>query len=289
MKVTPSVSTTKYGREPFEWIPFCFESFLQELNYIKAHCVSLDHLVLFRGHRNSQWLLDSTFVRYVKENILGISTLSRVRSDYRGSMEFHRLLGGLFLYKFGTLTEPSQDLFLQEEQNGIDPWFEWMKRIQQYPTDDLGPMWGSFLVDWTQKQDVAVYFANEGRHPLIDGAVWISDIKSSGRVLHTTLPVKDILSKLQDALHNDRPFGCPLVFYPGKQLKCQRANNQAAVYVAQMDMRYDLAEIWSQKEAELENGDRIFIKLILPSGTKDECDEWLVKNSITSRYIYPDN
>jgi hypothetical protein len=288
MNITPSVPTTEYGSKPYEWIPNCFESFIQELEQIKNNCISLNHLAIFRGHRNSRWLLDSTFIRHVKENILGISAISKIISDYRDSLELHRMLGGLFLYKFGTQTTPSQRLFDLAEKQGVDPWFEWMKRIQQHPEEDLGPLWGSFLIDWSQNEKAALYFANEVRHPLMDGAIWIADVNAMGKVLHTEITVEEILGMFQEALHNDKPFGLPLVFYPKIQIASQRANNQDAIYVAQMDLRYDLAEIWIQKEFDLEDDERIFIKLILPKGTQDLCNKWLIENNVTQKFIYPD-
>ena len=102
MRVTPSIPSTKYGNDSYEWIPCCFDSFLKELYHVKEVCGSIDHLAIYRGHRDSRWLLDSTFIRHVKENILGVSAISRVRPDYRNSLEFHRMLGCLFLYKFNS-------------------------------------------------------------------------------------------------------------------------------------------------------------------------------------------
>jgi hypothetical protein len=288
MRVSPSIPSTKYGTNSYEWIPCCFDSFLKELSHIKEVCSSIDHLAIYRGHRDSRWLLDSTFIRHVKENILGVSAISNVRPCYCNSLEFHRMLGCLFLYKFGTQTQPSQELIDLAEEHSIDPWFEWMKRIQQYPNEDLGPMWGSFLIDWTQNKKVAMYFANENRNGQSDGAIWIADVNSMGKVLHREKPVIEILSLFQDALHNDKPFGCPLVFYPQKQIACQRAKNQDAIYVAQMDLRFDLAEIWRRKELEVKEKERIFIKLVLPRGTSDKCNEWLSENNIDENFIYPD-
>lgn len=288
MKVTASVSSTELRNNQHEWIPCCFDTFLRELTHIKTHCTSTNSLVLFRGHRDSRWLLDSTFKRHVKENILGISLLSKVQDEYRHSLEFHRLLGCLLLYKFGTLTEPSQELYDLASKHGIDPWFEWLKRIQQYPKDDLGPLQGSFVMDWTQSERVATYFADELRSHDMDGAVWIADITATGKVLRQGLPVAEILGKYQEALHNDRPFGIPLVFYPEKQLACHRADNQETVYVAQMDLRFDLAEIWSLREKGLEEGEQIYLKLILPKNTKEECDQWLSNCGLSKDFIYPE-
>ncbi|GAI45671.1 unnamed protein product, partial [marine sediment metagenome] len=60
------------------------------------------------------------------------------------------------------------------------------------------------------------------------------------------------------------------------------------VYVAQMDLRFDLAEIWMHKEQKIKEEEKIFIKLILPRGTSDKCNKWLSENNIDKNFIYPD-
>lgn len=285
MKIRPSLETTMRKAAPWEWHPSSFECFLKEVNSIVSYCQEAKHLVIFRGHTDNRWLLDSTFVRYVKEYVLGISPLSRVRADYRHSIEYQRLIGGLFLHKFETQTSPSDQLFQLGEEQGIDPWFEWMKRIQQYPEEDIGPLRGSFLLDWTQDYRVGLYFANEHRHPNADGALWITDVSAMGEVVHQDMKVENILQKFKEALITDQPMGCPMIFHPRKQIQCTRAKNQDAIYIAQMDLRCDLAEIWSQMTKQDE---QIFLKLVLPRGTTRECSEWLVTNKITRDFIYPD-
>ena len=147
MKISPLLSTTKAGNVPWEWLPSDFPSFLQELKHISSHCKEIDHLALYRGHRERDWLLDSTFVRYVKEHIFGIEPTSIVRRDYRHSISYQRLMGELFLFKFGTSTGPHKYLIDIAKIENLDPWFEYMKRIQQYPKEDLGTLRGSFLID----------------------------------------------------------------------------------------------------------------------------------------------
>jgi len=265
MKIFPLDQSTKVTDDNHEWIPSSFESFISELTNIKTHCRNIDHLALFRGHRENNWLLDSTFVRYVKEKVLGVNPVERIKKDYRFSVQFQRLIGGLFLYKFGTRTVPHKVLFELAEKNEIDPWFEWMKRIQQHPNEDLGTLQGSFLIDWTQSEEVAVFFANESRHTEKEGSVWFADITAMGKVLHQDITVEEILAKFQNAIHSDIPPGLPLIFYPRKQIKCEQANNQNAVYIAQ-----------------------IFIKLNLPKNTNKQCAKWLFDKNITNNFIYPD-
>lgn len=247
----------------------------------------MGHLLLFRGQADSRWLLDSTFVRWVKKNILGISSLEKLKPDYQSSKQANHLLGELLLYKFGELTNPSRELWdLAEKNPELDPWFEWMKRIQQYPKEDLGPIRGSFLLDWTQSWKVATYFANEDRDPDTTGAVFIADTTAMGSILHRDKKVGEILQLFEEAIYNERAVGCPLIFYPRAQILQQRAKNQDAIYIAQMDLRYDLTELWV-KMMESNEEDLLFIKLALPAGTSEECNRWLKEESITRDWLFP--
>ncbi len=286
MNLSPSLKTTIVSADLREWTPCCFDSFVQELSYTVAQCEAVQHRVLFRGHRDSRWLLDSTFVRRVKEEVLGISSMSRISKEYRASKNYLNLLSSLFFFKFGVGVRPSQQLFgVCAKDEELDPWFELMKRIQQYPEEDCGTLRGTFLLDWTQNRDVAMFFANELRCSHASGAVWIADITAMGAILHQDMKVIEIMKIMEESIAVDKASGCPLVFCPKKQTACARARNQDAIYMAQMDLRYDLADIWSRMPA---NGESVFLKIILPAGTVHECEAWLAERGITETFIYPD-
>jgi hypothetical protein len=197
-------------------------------------------------------------------------------------------MGELFLFKFGTSTGPHKDLFDIAENENLDPWFEYMKRIQQYPKEDLGTLRGSFLLDWSQRPEVAVFFANYHRVNGSEGAVWVADISASGAVLHQDTQVIKILKLLEDAILLDKPIGIPLVFCPRRQIACVRARNQDAIYIAQMDLRLDLAETWKGLASESSRTESIVLKLILPKETEGETAEWLEANGVHEAFIYPD-
>ena len=288
MKIDPLLSTTKPGKVPWEWIPSDFPSFVKELSHITSHCKEIDHLALYRGHRERDWILDSTFARYVKEHILGMEPASIVSHDYRHSTAYQRLMGELYLFKFGTSTGPYKDLIDLAKIENLDPWFEYMKRIQQYPKEDLGTLRGSFLIDWSQRPEVAVFFANDQRVNGSEGAVWVADISASGAVLHQDTQVIEILKLLEDTILLNKPIGIPLVFSPRRQIACTRARNQDAIYIAQMDLRFDLAEIWKMLESERQGSEAVILKLILPNGTERETSEWLEGNGVHEAFIYPD-
>lgn len=287
MNILPSMSDTVVSDVTREWIPNSFGGFLQELNHIASCCKTNNSLALFRGHRNREWLLDSTFVRSFKTTLFSLPAESRLSQRIRDSGEFHTAVLNLFLLKFGVLARPSPELESAAQQHDVDAWFEFMKRVQQYPEmeDSFFFLKGTNLLDWTQSPDVALYFANENRNS--DGAVYICDATATGKTLQT-IHLGAILDKMSELGKKGLPLGSPLLFSPPKQILCHRAKNQQAVYFAQMDLRYDLEYIWQLREAEL-SAEKISLKLVLPAGSEAAVSEYLTKKGITRTFIYPDN
>lgn len=295
MNILPSLSDTVVSTVTREWIPTSFDGFLHELNHIVDCCKTKKSLALFRGHRNREWLLDSSFVRSFKTTLFGIPLEDRLSQRIVNSAEFHPAILNLFLLKFGVLARPSDELEAVAQQHGVDAWFEFMKRLQQHPEEEDGFFFlkGTNLLDWTQSPDIALYFANENRNS--DGAVYICDATATGKTwqvrpageIFDKIPVGEILDKMSEFGKAGLPLGAPLLFCPPKQITCQRTKNQQAVYFAQMDLRYDLEYIWQLREAEL-SSETISIKLVLPSGSEAAANEYLAKKEITHAFIYPD-
>lgn len=282
--LSPKCPSTAIENAPWEWVPTSFANFLEEVDHVQTHCKELgDRLVLYRGHRESKWLLDSTFVRWCKQQVFGIEPWQKIGPDrFRLSAKHQQILLNLFFLKFDFLARPSDTLFDLEEEHGIDPWFEFMKRIQQYPEEDRNHFKGSFVLDWTRNPDVAIYFANESR--VDEGALWILDATATGKTLQI-VKVAEILKKMDKLGRSDRSLGAPLLFYPKKQLAHKRAKNQDPVYIAQMDLRVDLSEVWANLHKPDE---RIFIKLILPAGTNEECVQYLEDRGLNREFLFPD-
>ena len=282
--LSPKLSSTKVGNSPWEWIPKTFEDSLTELEFVATHCKELGHLVLYRGHRDRKWLLDSTFARSCKKNVFGIEPWQKLRFDeFRMSTNYQQILLNLFFFKFDLVARPSNQLFELEKKHGIDPWFEFMKRLQQYPEEDSAHLKGTSIIDWTQNSDVAIYFANESRDG--EGALWICDATATGKTLQI-ITVAEILKKMEQSGREDASLGVPLIFHPKKQLVQKRAVNQQPVYIAQMDLRVDLSEVWDNLQINRE--ERILIKLVLPSGTETECARYLNNKGITKDFLFPD-
>ena len=281
--ISPKLRNTTIGNAPWEWIPHSFPDFLEEAKHVQAHCKALDHLVLYRGHKKRKWLLDSTFARSCKKCVFGIEPWQRLRFDeFRMSTIHQQIVLNLFFFKFDFVARPSDELFKLEEEHGIDAWFEFMKHIQQYPEQDPTHLKGTFILDWTQNSDVAIYFANESRDG--EGALWICDATATGRTLQI-IKVEEILKKMEQLGRKDGSLGVPLIFHPKKQLTLNRATNQNPVYIAQMDLRIDLSEVWDNLQKPDE---RIFIKLVLPAGTDEECFRYLKNKGITRDFLFPD-
>jgi hypothetical protein len=247
-------------------------------------CQELGHLALFRGQRERKWLLDSAFARSCKKIVFRIEPWEKIRFEkFRLSEEHQQVLLNLFFFKFDFVARPTQELQDLEEQHRIDPWFEFMKRLQQYPEEDSSHLKGSFILDWTKILDLAIYFANESREG--EGALWIADVTATGKTLQK-IKVSEILAKMANVGSRNAPLGIPLTFYPDKQLNQKRAKNQDPVYIAQMDLRADLSEVWDNLQNVQQ--EKIFIKIMLPAGTEQECAEYLETKGITKKSLFPD-
>ncbi len=281
--ITPKHLNTQVNPDTKEWIPQSFAAFLDELQHIRV--IRADSLLLYRGHRERDWVLDSTFVRSCKQALLGLPSEARLSEFVANSIELHYSLLNLLLLKYGVLVRPSRELEDIAENDGIDAWFELMKRYQQYPEEDLAHLKGSHILDWSQSPDIALYFANLNRNR--EGAVFVCDATAAGNVLQVQL-VGHILDEMKREGNAGQALGCPLLFHPNTQIKCDRAKNQQAVYFAQMDMRFDLEISW--RAVENENGGKaILVKLVIPSGSNAEVQSYLQDKGIVDAFLFPDS
>lgn len=266
-----------------EWLPQSFEACLAELAQLRAAAEG-NAFLLFRGHSRRAWRLDSTFVRSAKSRLLDINHIDGFAKRLWHSCDLNATLSSLLLLKFGSLVGPTEELLSVAVKEDLDPWFELMKRYQQYPDEDKLPLKGTNLIDWSKSCDVALYFANEDREG--QGAIFVCDATATGKTLQT-IPVADILAKVRMRMVQGLSNGVPLLFSPKRQIAYQRAKNQQAVYFAQMDLRLDLQERWRiQEQANL--GETITVKVILPSGSEQECNDYLASKGIDRTFIYPD-
>jgi len=282
--LSPYLPDTTIHSQTREWIPKSFEDFLQELHHLVKSCREAKALALFRGHSKRQWSLDSTFVRSFKTTLFGVQPHEKLSRRIVESAACHLALVNLYLLKFGVLAHPSAELEAAAREHGLDPWFEFLKRLQQYPTEDGFFLRGTNLLDWTQSPDVALYFANDMR--VGEGAIYICDATATGKSLQV-IPVAEILDKMREIGNSGTPLGAPLLFCPPRQILNLRPKNQQVVYFAQMELRYDLETIWRLREAELTN-ETIVVKLILPAGSEAKTRKYLAEKGLTHAFLFPD-
>lgn len=84
-------------------------------------------------------------------------------------------------------------------------------------------------------------------------------------------------------LNGERTF--PLMFHPQKQTNQQRASNQKPVYIAQMDFRYDLADVWSSFEKE--KNYKIFIKIHIQDSIKYDLANHIESKGVSEEHVFP--
>ena len=279
----PACTATKIHRRTGEWLPQSFADFLTELERLKNRSPEAG-LLLYRGHADREWRLDSTFVRTVKTKLLDMAPTDGFAEHVRQCGDLNAVLSSLLLLKFGSFAGPSAELRAAEAEHGVDAWFELMKRFQQFPNEDMRELKGTNLVDWSRNSDIALYFANERREAA--GALFVCDATATGKTLQV-VPVVEILAKLRGQVMNGLSNGRPLLFSPSRQIAYQRAKNQQAVYFAQMELRLDLLELWRLQEQEMD-GDVIAVKIVLPSGSQEECANYLKSKRVDESFVYPD-
>lgn len=280
----PILSTTQINQRTGEWRPTTFEGCLVELESIAAAAKADGSLLLYRGHADRSWRLDSTFVREFKHRLLEMNSTHGFAEHLHSCGDLNHALTSLFLLKFGSLVGPSDELIKVAAEHGADPWFELMKRYQQYPEEDLLPFKGTNLLDWSRSQDIALYFANDRRTNA--GAIFVCDATATGKTLQI-ITVAEILSKVRDQMLAGSANGIPLLFSPKCQIAYARAKNQQAVYFAQMELRLDLLEQWRLQERSQPDS-TIIVKLVLPAGSIEQCAAYLIRKGVTLDHIFPD-
>lgn len=280
---TPRFPDTQVNESCAEWRPTSFENFLGELQNLVAQSSAERSLLIFRGQRDRNWLLDSKFVRSCKAHLFGMEAGRRFSKALQQSNHLNDAFAALFFLKFDLLIVPSQELANAERNDQVDAYFELHRRLQQYPDIDQGPLLGSNFVDWSRSSDVALYFANEQR--VGDGALFVCDASATGKTQQTA-SVSNVVDVIWQRWQKSEAFGGPLLFSPAAQIADARVANQQAIYFAQMDMRYDLEEIWSMREME-QPDQKILVKLVLPDGTQGEVTQYLESKGIKESFIYP--
>ena len=265
------------------WSPATAEALFEELQSL----VSQDALRLFRGNRDFSWLIDSKFARTVKTNAFGFNPSEVPLPAIATSRYFVDVLYGMLHLKFGVLGSPSpQVLALSDAHPGMDPWFEWMKNMQQYPDTDVpAALAGTPLLDWSTDWRVGLWFAcaDAGN---VDGAIYVWDATTSGEC-QSTRTVRELLDRIAEHDWQQGAIpGLPMIFRPAAMTHMARATAQRALYVAQIDLRWPLEQVFRENEARL--GHRLFLKIRVADALKPQVRELLREDGIDQAAMYPD-
>lgn len=288
----PKIKSTIHDFGAREWTPSSLGNLLKEIESISKFADKNDTLVLFRGQANNTWPLDSTFVRNAIEALFGVNSYTALPKSIRHRVSFHRAIASLFLMKFDKIIRPSEEAFEKESSHGIDPYFELLKNVQQYPENysTLPFITGTNLIDWTNSLDIALYFATftgrEDAKTITDehGAIWVFNASSTGKILQTHKMEKTIeMMTSTKFLGGNKSL--PLMFHPQKQTTQQRASNQKPVYIAQMDFRYDLADVWACYEKKRANN--TFVKIHIKDTIKHEIAKFLKSRDVSENHVFP--
>lgn len=293
MKISsPKLKSTICASSSREWIPSSIDNLLKEIESIAKISSVNDTLILYRGQTKSDWPLDSTFVRNSITALFGINNYNLLPPSIRHRISFHRSIASLLLMKFDQIVKPSKEAFEKEQSHGIDPYFELLKHVQQYPEKykESPFIQGTNLIDWTNSLDIALYFATfegAGDNRKIssgNGAVWVYDASSTGKILQIDKMKKTMdLMTSAEFLNGERTL--PLMFHPQKQTNQHRASNQKPIYIAQMDFRYDLADVWYSYDKD--KNETAFIKFDIQDAIKHELAKYLESNGVSEERVYP--
>lgn len=289
-QIGPKIKSTECSPDGRQWVPSSFDNLLTELDHVTKSCESNAPATFYRGQTNYEWPLDSTFVRESIKYLFGLDQYHQLNKEIRQSKEFHRAISSLFLLKFGAIWKPSQESLDYEKTHDIDPWFELLKNLQQYPEKD-NFIKGTFLVDWSGDKDIGLYFSTfqgkgvERRISTNHGSLWICDAVPTGKVLQVK-KLGEILLLMNGLDHFNAQKTFPLIFHPPKQTHQPRAANQRPVYISQMDFRYDLADIWFSYEEKMKK--RVFITVIITENIKNEVANYLHSKGVTEDKVYPE-
>lgn len=291
--LSPKIKSTFVDPFEHEWVPSSFDNLLIEIEHIHKRASKDDALILYRGQADNDWLLDSTFVRNSILSLFKINNYFDILRSIREQISFHRAIASLFLMKFDKIIQPSNEAVEIEKTYGIDPYYELLKNIQQYPENysTIQFIQGTNLIDWTVDQKIALFFgAYEGQKGEVKlreshGSLWIYDASSTGKILQTD-KMKKILSLMAAPEFLNAERSLPLMFHPKKQTNQKRAKHQKPIYIAQMDFRYDLADIWAISDRN--NKKMTFVKIHILKDIKSKLVKYLERKGIDENYVFPD-
>ena len=209
------LASTIISENNYEWRPSNFQNLLIEIAHLQE---TINESLLYRGHRKSDWLLDSTIARSFKEK-QNILITDRYPDFILDDVNMQHQLAKQYLQKMNKLILNSE---LQKlEKQGVDTYFEFFRHQQQNPKDsnlhDIEP-YGTCFIDFTQNWKVGLFFANFNRILKDEGALFVVRQTALGDVLQR-VPFVDKLFELERQIKekpNEMYGHLPLLIFPEK-------------------------------------------------------------------------
>jgi hypothetical protein len=289
---SPKLNSLSSNTNERSWSPTSLESLINELDIISETAEQNNSLILFRGQTQKEWPIDSTFVRNCIPVLFNIDDYTKLPTGIRHRSTFHRAVASLLLMKFDQIIKPSQEAYEKEESHGIDPYFELLKNVQQYPEKYLESPYikGTNYIDWTYGPDIALYFAifsGIGKQRKVssnDGALYVYDASSTGNI-HQTIKMQQVFDNMTSYDFLNGEGALPLMLHPQKQTLQNRASKQKPVYITQMNFSFSLSEVWEQYEKV--NETKVFLKIVINEKLKSEVANYLDSKGVTELHVYP--
>lgn len=274
-----------FSDDNYELNPKNFKELIQIIEYFQF-LNSNSEPILFRGHKDKGYLLDSTFSRSLKEG-QGILKTSRYPDQVLQDKTYQHKCATQWVEKCNKVQYSPK---LRElSSKGCSFHFELCRNAQQNPEDskffDLSPK-GTNLIDFTKDPLKALFFANKGSR---QGALFLVWQCNTGKSFRTS--GEEIINQLQAAVAKEpyEEYGSlPLLLFPKHQIKDlldPKPITQEAVYFVQTDFRFDLELCWRRLSEE--TGKRVYIKIVLPIGYKNHINYYLKSKGITEEYLFP--
>lgn len=270
--------------EPFTWKVGSLTGLLKEINGLKG----IEERPLWRGHEHSTWQLDSTMARWVRQNLRNrtLSSLVEKTSFESAFGDYSRFA----LFKFKHVLKPSSQFLAICKKKKLDPHFEVIKNLQQFPEiySDWIVQSGTPMQDWTENPNAALFFvvSNSTGAPLVNGqGAVFAFLKSRSGNTWIKGPVSDLFEEWERAVDEGRRPGTPLIVCPEKQMAEDRPRAQDAIYVLQADLSLPLDVYWLKRSEEIAK--QIFLKLLIPSSVKLDVWEYLQAQYVTAESLFP--
>lgn len=266
--IKPRCKSTQVKGE--EWIVHNFSSLLEELEYLGSF--AKNEVVIYRGQRDFNWPIVSTFHRSCIEHWNGLG--------WESNLKFHNFVVQNLQHKLHRW-QASKDLKKLVRLHNLDEGYEVFRKMQQDPKEDTYLIKGTNFLDWSKSKHISLFFATDGQ--VSDSALFACFLSRTGNVQQTK-KFFNVMSLLEESSDLSTIKSLPLFFHPPTVTRFPKANIQEAVYIIQTDFTRGCDEVW--RHFAWMNLEQVHIKIRIPIKLKSEIVEYLANLGITRDYVY---